>query len=189
MTLACDPEYESLMPEIRGWLTEAALFGFPPAMVPSPITVFVGRMAGKVLPHRHMVQKVPPEKVTRDPEVIKSLNEDDLCHDTGTLEGLAGMLDRMNNLGTGKATLNKGVKALWISHGTGDVCTSWDASKKFFDEAKVEDKEFKSYDDWSHQMHADLPETRAIYAKDVGDWILAKSDISQGPSTAGSAKL
>ncbi|KAA8568300.1 hypothetical protein EYC84_007336 [Monilinia fructicola] len=90
-----------------------------------------------------MVSRLPPENLTRDPEVVKSINEDKLMHNTGTLEGLAGMLDRTAALNQGKTKLNPGIKSLWLGHGTEDKGTSFEGSEKWFNEQTgLKDKEF-----------------------------------------------
>ncbi|KAM3070431.1 hypothetical protein ACMFMG_010256 [Clarireedia jacksonii] len=190
LTLASDSTYADLMPSIRGWILESPFIGFPKGYEPNFLTVFFGRLAGKVLPRMHMVNRLPPENLTRDPAVIKSMNEDKLMHNTGTLEGLAGMLDRTAALNEGKAKLNDGVKSLWLGHGTEDKGTSFEASEKWFQEqtANVPDKEFKKYEGWYHQLHADTPETNKIFAKDVGDWILARCEGEEG-NRGGLSKL
>lgn len=189
LSLASTPKYEDLMPEISGWLLESPYIALPKAAEPSILKVFVARLVGKILPHMQIPHKIPIENLTRDPAVMKSLEEDKLCFNIGTLETLSGMLDRADELENGKYKLNKGVRAVWISHGTGDKATSFSASEKYCKEqTSVEDKTFKPYDGWSHQLHADLPETRPIYAKDVGDWILARSGRTDGKSV-GQAKL
>lgn len=189
ITLASDPQYADLMESIRGWILEAPYIALSKGYEINPLTIFFGRLAGKLLPLRQMVNKLPPENLTRDPEVIKSINEDTLMHNTGTLEGLAGMLDRTTLIGSGKTKLNPGVKSLWLGHGTEDKGTSFPASEKWFNEqTAVKDKEFKRYEGWYHQLHADLPDTREIFAKDVGDWILARCD-GRKDSTAGQSKL
>ena len=181
LTLASDPQYEDLILSIKGWLLESPYIGLSKDSEPSSITVFLGRLAGRVLPHRHMAQRIPPENLTRDPEVCKSLEEDKLLHDMGTLEGLSGMLERSAALQNGKAKLNKGVESIWLGHGTEDKGTSYDASKKWFEEqTQVKDKEFKTYDGWYHQLHADLAGDRAVFQKDVGDWILARVGSEEG---------
>ncbi|KAH8665100.1 lysophospholipase-like protein [Tricladium varicosporioides] len=175
LMLASEPKYEDLMPSIRGWVLESPFIAFPKGFEPNSLTVFFGKLAGKVLPHMHRQSPLPPENLTRDPEVVKSLKEDKLLHGTGTLEGLAGMLERTDMLDHGKAKLNKGVRSIWLGHGTNDKGTSYDGSKRWFErQTEVQDKEFKTYEGWYHQLHADLPEDRPIFAKDVGDWILAR---------------
>ena len=175
LTLASDPKYEDLMPSIRGWLTEAAFLAFPKGFEPPALKVVIGRLAGRVLPKLQLHGGLPPPNLTRDPETIKSMEQDKLLHGNGTLKGLADFLDRSAALHNGETKLNKGVRSLWISHGTEDKGASFDASKKWFEEqTQVKDKEFKVYDGWYHQLHADLPEDRPIFAKDVGDWIIAR---------------
>jgi acylglycerol lipase len=189
LSLASTPKYEDLMPDISGWLLESPYIALPKAAEPNALTVFIGRLAGKLLPHMHITHKIPSANVTRDPAVMKSIEEDELCFNVGTLETLSGMLDRAGELEHGKCKLNKGVRALWISHGTADKATDFSVSEKYCKEqTTVEDRTFKPYDGWSHQLHADLPETRAIFAKDVGDWILARSG-STGGKPAEQAKL
>lgn len=176
LILASDPKHADLMKEIRGWLLESPYIGLDPKSQPSGMIVFLGRLAGKVVPRKQRETILPPKDLTRDPEVIKSLEEDKLLHGFGTLEGLSGMLDRSAELNSGKAKLNKGIKSLWLSHGTADLGTSYQASKHWFEtETKdIQDKEFKTYEGWYHQLHADLAADRPVFAKDVGDWILAR---------------
>ena len=174
--LASDPLYADLTSQIRGWMLESPFVDFTPDSKPAALKVYLGRIAGKLMPHRQMFNPLLPELTTRDPEVVKNLHADELLHGTGTLEGLSGMLDRTMAINTGKTKLNKGIKSLWLGHGTADQGTCYNASKKWFDQqVDVEDKEFKSYEGWSHQLHADTPETRIIYNQDISDWILARA--------------
>ncbi len=186
MFLACDPTHKDFVSKVRGFMLEGPYIGIAPELEPSAFTVFAGRLVGKILPHRHLVNQIPPESVTRDPAVAKDLAEDDLCHDTGTLEGLSGMLDRSGALTSGKARPGKHVQGLWLGHGTMDKGTSYEASKKYFEKfcGDVQDKEFKTYEGYYHQLHADGPES-VVFIKDFGDWILARA----GENVPESAKL
>jgi acylglycerol lipase len=175
LTLASDPQYADLMKDIRGWVLESPFIDFPQGHAPSSITIFLGRLVGKIAPHKQRWSGLPPADLTRDPAVVESLKADKLDHDIGTLEGLAGMLDRTSALSKGHTKLNKGVRSLWLGHGTDDKGTSYPASKAWFErQAELVDKEFKTYEGWSHMLHCDLPDNRSIFAKDVGDWILAR---------------
>lgn len=138
----------------------------------------------------HMVQKLKPEILCRDPTVATSWQEDPLCHDTGTLEGLAGMLERGDELDRDVVVVKGG--SFWIGHGTEDQITSYDASKRWFDRLAVQDKVFKSYDGWYHvcrsivckkathadhkPVHGEPGEDKRIFANDVADWVLSKAD-------------
>jgi acylglycerol lipase len=180
LTLLCRPEYqESLVKKVRGWLLESPFISFSPEEQPSWFKVYAGRLAGRLLPHRQLKHDIAPHHLTRDPEVAKSLLADELMHNTGTLEGLAGLLDRTDALAKGLVRPPAGgaVRSLWIGHGTQDKTTWFEASKKYFDECtgEIADKEFKAYEGWYHQLHADGPDSEQFY-KDVGDWVLARSD-------------
>ncbi|KAN0114387.1 lysophospholipase-like protein [Hyaloscypha variabilis] len=175
LTLASDPLYADLMKGIRGWVLESPFIGFPAGHVPNSVVVFFGRLIGKIAPHKQRWSGLEPTDMSRDPQVVEDIKADKLLHDTGTYEGLAGMLDRTAALNEGKVKLNQGVRSLWLGHGTADEGTSYPASKKWFErQTDLEDKTFKSYEGWSHMLHADLPENRAVFSKDVGDWILAR---------------
>ncbi|KAK0635271.1 Alpha/Beta hydrolase protein [Bombardia bombarda] len=177
LTLASDPAYDdSVTRHVRGWLLESPFIGFAPELKPGALTVLVGRLVGKVLPRRQLVNRIPPEHLSRDPAVVKSLAEDELMHNTGTLEGISGMLDRTNALSSG-AVRPRGdaVRSVWIGHGTEDKATSFEVSKRYFEEflGKVEDRGFKVYEGWFHQLHAD-GECSEEFFRDVGDWILKR---------------
>lgn len=189
LTLASDPMYEDLMPSIRGWLTESAFIRFPKGQEPPALKVTMGRLAGRLLPRFQLAAPLPAENLTRDPEVVKSMVEDKLLHGHGTLQQLANMIDRAEALDSSRVKLNKGVKSLWISHGNADLGTSCEASEAWFArQTHVQDKELKIYDGWFHQLHADLPTDRDVFAKDVGDWILARCGTEE-PRQAAESKL
>lgn len=173
-TLASDCAYDDLIGQVSGWLLESPFIGFTPVEEPSWLLVFSGRLAGRFLPHMHLTRPIPPEHVVRDPVVQQSIREDNLMHDTGTLEGLASMLDRTEALSSGKTKLSPKVRSLLHMHGDGDLVCSFDKAKAWFDRQKpgIEDATFKNYEGFYHQLHAD-PGKETFY-KDVTDWILAR---------------
>jgi acylglycerol lipase len=113
--------------------------------------------------------------MSRDPQVVEDIKADKLLHDTGTYEGLAGMLDRTAALNEGKVKLNQGVRSLWLGHGTADEGTSYPASKKWFErQTDLEDKTSRAT---RGGLTCYMPICLRIapsFAKDVGDWILAR---------------
>lgn len=176
LILACEDKYADVVKQVRGWLCESPYVGLSADMKIHPFTIFAGRLAARVLPHRKMVNGVPPERLSRDVEVQKSIVEDPLLHNTGTLEGLSGMLDRSVMLTTGlKRVKGDRVRSLWVGHGTEDKGTDHDASKKWVEEcaAEVADRTFRSYEGAYHQLHADFG--REEFYEDVARWILERS--------------
>ncbi|CZT01959.1 hypothetical protein WAI453_007853 [Rhynchosporium graminicola] len=181
LTMASTPEYQSLTSRLSGILLDAPYIGLAPAREPYAITKRLGKIVGAIAPKFQIVNKPPIECVVNDPAVQQDVTDDPLCNGIGTLEMFDGMLARGADLQSGKLVLNDGIKALWLSHGTGDQLTSCDASREWFEREgkKVQDGEFKEYPGWSHQLHIDTPEHRPIYARDVGEWILARVGNSQ----------
>ena len=140
---------------IRGYLALAPYIALAPASTPSRALVIAGKLVMRVLPKRQMLQKLKREHICRDPEVGQSWEEDELCHNIGTLEGLGGMIDRGEELNKGVVVVKEG--SIFIAHGSGDLITSYDASKRFSERLKVEDKTFKTYDGWYHVCESASP--------------------------------
>ena len=109
------------------------------------------------MPNRQLVKKLDPKLLSRDPLVQRQFVDDELCHDTGTLEAIAGMLDRAAGLLKGSIVIpdfidGDGAKVrLWISHGTHDGVCDFEGTKQWFESVKVNDKTFKVYDGWYHK--------------------------------------
>lgn len=180
---------------IRGYLLESPFVDFDPKSKPNPLTVFFGRLAGRLLPHRQLVNKLDAKLISRDPAVCKAFEEDALCHDTGTLEGLAGLLDRTGQLSSGKIVIHDdagegGVTRIWIAHGDRDGITDFHASKRLFDALQVQDKEFKAYAGYFHRcefarivgrlelistVHDEPGQDKQVFMDDVAAWVLARS--------------
>ncbi|KAF4582950.1 alpha/beta hydrolase [Ophiocordyceps camponoti-floridani] len=175
LTLAGDDNYADLVGRVRGWILESPFVGFPPGGEPSSVTVFAGRLMGRLLPKQQMKHAVAAELLTRDLDIVKSVRDDPLCHDTGTLEGLASMLDRAENLSSGRVRLGKHVRSVLLTHGTKDMVCCCDAAVRFVDgQDAVEDKTWKLYDGAYHQLHTD--HCKDDFARDVAEWILKRSD-------------
>jgi len=169
---------------ITGYLCEAPFIAFHAASKPSPFTVIAGRLVGKVLPNRQMVFKLDEKLLSRDPAVQKAFVEDELCHDTGTLEGLAGNLDRAIGLDTGKILVpvdagEGGVTRIWLSHGTADGVCDYHGTERLHGRLHgIEDKELKLYEGWYHKLHAEPSPDKESYADDVSNWILRRCEKS-----------
>lgn len=145
-----------VLQHVRGFLIEAPFVDFNAKSKPNGLTVFFGRLAGRLLPHRQLTNKLDANLVTRDPEVNRRYEADELCHDTGTLEGLAGMLDRTAMLSKGQVEIRDdigegGVTRVWFAHGDKDGICDYEASKRFAEGMKVKDKEFKTYEGYFHK--------------------------------------
>jgi acylglycerol lipase len=182
---------------IRGYLFEAPFIAFHAATKPSQFTVLMGRFIGKFLPRRQMIFKLDEKLLSRDVVTQKVFVEDNLCHDTGTLEGLAGNLDRAIGLDTGKILVPKdagegGKTRIWLSHGTEDGVCDYHGTERVYSRLdEADDKELKLYDGWFHKrmymrfsllgitnhlfkVHAEPSPDRETYANDVANWIFER---------------
>ena len=138
--------------QMCGYLAESPFIALHKDSQPARFTVVAGRMAARLLPKKQMVQKLDPDMMSRDPEVCRQYDADELCHDTGTLEGLAGMLQRAEELERGAVTItDEGDLQIWVGHGTGDKVCSFEATQTFMDRLRVKGKGFKIYDGWFHK--------------------------------------
>ncbi|KAF3910101.1 hypothetical protein AA313_de0203176 [Arthrobotrys entomopaga] len=167
----------SLRSKLAGFVAFSPFISLAPAEQPNPLVVGIGKLASRVLPNFQMLNKLDPSNVSRDPAVCKAFAEDKLCHDTGTLAGLAGMLERGARLLTAEFVKKfDKKKPVLLLHGTSDKVTDFESSKKFFALLEAEDKEFKELDGWYHKLHADLPENRHEFSTYVADWILKRTN-------------
>lgn len=138
--------------QIAGYVCESPFIAVHEDTQPSKSVVVGGRMAAKLLPTRQMVQKIDPRYLSRDPSVCKDFEDDELCHDTGTLEGLAGMLQRARELDSGRVFFDDPENCrLWVGHGTEDRVTSFKATARFMDRLKIKDKTFRVYNGHYHK--------------------------------------
>lgn len=146
----------ALLSQIRGFIASAPLIGLHADTRPFKATVYAGRLAGRLLPKFQLVNKLDSKWLSRDPEQNKLWEQDELCHDTGTLEGLAGMLDRGLQLESFKVLPKEnagegGKTRLLVLHGTGDHVNAYEATKAYTDRcSELSDMELKSYDGWYH---------------------------------------
>ncbi|KAJ9289737.1 hypothetical protein DTO021C3_2808 [Paecilomyces variotii] len=99
----------------------------------------------------------------------------------GTLEGLAGMLDRglwLEGIATGGQRLHadggERVPPMWFCHGDDDRINLYDATRRFAEVIDVGDKMFKRYKGGFHRLHAEPDGMKDQFATDVAEWILGK---------------
>ncbi|KAL8714925.1 MAG: hypothetical protein Q9220_001438 [cf. Caloplaca sp. 1 TL-2023] len=162
--------------QISGYICESPFIALHEDSQPSKLVVVMGRLAAKLLPTRQMVQKLEPKYLCRDEKLCREFEADELCHDTGTLEGLAGMLQRAEQLDRGQTSLDHlNSCSLWVGHGTEDRVTSFKATARFMERLTIKDKTFRAYDGYYHKLHAEPGEDKNIFANDVIAWILARS--------------
>lgn len=161
--------------KLAGVVAWSPMIDFAAESRPSVFMLAAGKLAARIFPGYQMLNRLNATAMSRDAEACRVFANDQLCHDTGTLLGIAEMLDR------GKGLRDKSVVKRFpenlpvlVAHGTGDKVTDCEASRKFVDMLEVKDKTFKAYDGWYHKLHAEPEEDRAMFANDVVEWIRAR---------------
>lgn len=171
--------------KVAGILSVAPLVAVHPSTQPLKIVEYAGRIARHIVPKMTMVQKIEPKWVSKNTAVEVDIVNDKgvLFHSTGTLEGMAGMLDRGAWLNEcyKKATVHKrDVPPLWVGHGTDDKVTWFEATKKLVEGLDWHgDKTFREYEGAYHKLMNEPDGVGEQMTKDVTEWMearLAKDD-------------
>lgn len=170
----------------------------------------LGRLAARLLPYFPLQRGLDPAFMCRDPEIGAAWRADPLCHDTGTLEQLDGMLRRaeaLDRIGKGErvkgvgdvvkdingeraeadggdGTSREGEVAFLMLHGTGDGVTSAEASQRLFERLWNMDKTLKVYDGAYHKLHVETEGVKEEYLDDVSKWILERAAAGGGMERA-----
>lgn len=151
--------YASLGPaqiihHLRGLLLYSPDFGFPPNAPAKPpgFVVPIAKLVKMVAPKMQVTGKLDPATLSRDEDVGRRYVADELSHDTGTLEWVLGHFERVESAAGGMVMVDGDVVgSVWVGHGTEDLCTSFEKSRRWFGEVcMVEDKEFREYKGWRH---------------------------------------
>ena len=137
--------------QINGFLALAPFIKFHPNSQPGWLKYHVGKLASKILPNKQLASPLNPSFMSHDEAMNEDWLKDELCHNTGTLEGLAGLLSRADELDRGTVVIEdwNGLH-IFLAHGSGDMCTSHEATKSFMERLKVKDKTLKLYEGAYH---------------------------------------
>jgi acylglycerol lipase len=140
-----------LKKQISGFILSAPWIQLHPDAQPSSLKVKVGKLAAQLLPSFQLKNELDHNVLSHNKESNLDWKNDELCHDYGTLEGLAGSLGRADDLHRGvvQAEDFDGLRFLFV-HGTEDKVTSHEATKKLVDRLQVKNKFFKSYEGTYH---------------------------------------
>ncbi|KAI1113985.1 Alpha/Beta hydrolase protein [Nemania sp. NC0429] len=147
--------------------------GFLESLLSSPIPLFV---MGHSMGGQEIVSRLDPKYMCRD-ETTRSLwSADELCYDTGTLEGIVGMLDRAKELQAGLPEI-RDWEGLSIAsfHGTGDVVCECKDTEKYLEDLPVKDKKLFVYQGVYHCIHLEPEEDKRRFTEDAATWILGRS--------------
>jgi len=142
--------------------------------VPAPdfaLAVFKG--LSHLAPHAHILH-LKNEQFSRDPAVVKAMNEDPLiANETQPTQTLAEMVRADERL---KREFPLITLPVLILHGTADQATRPSGSQRFYDNAGSTDKTLKLYDGHFHDLLNDVGK-EAVMA-DIVSWLSAHAPAS-----------
>jgi alpha-beta hydrolase superfamily lysophospholipase len=156
--------------ELAGLICESFAF-----QVPTPdFAIAVLKGVSHLAPHAHVV-KLKNEDFSRDPEVVRAMNDDPLIANevqpTQTVAEMARADDRL------KREFPHITLPLLILHGTLDKVTRPSGSQLFYDTVGSADKTLKLYEGYYHDLLHDVDKDRVL--DDITDWIDARVSTAE----------
>ena len=148
--------------ELAGLISESFAFELPaPDFALAAI-----RGLSHLAPHAHVL-RLKNEDFSRDPEVVRSMNEDPLiAHEAQPTQTLAALVRADQELKNGFARITLPVLIL---HGTADKAARPSGSQHFFESVGSQQKTLKLYDGGFHDLLNDIERERVL--RDVKEWI------------------
>ena len=130
------------------------------------ILISVTKVLSKILPAVHVKSPLPPEFISRDPDVVKAYVDDPLVYNVITPR-LAHEMNRYVVLGAQNAF--KITTPVLIQLGSQD--TAFSGQKELYEKIGAKDKTFKLYEGLKHEVYNELPADRARVLADLRAWL------------------
>jgi alpha-beta hydrolase superfamily lysophospholipase len=140
--------------------------GARPGPAVPKILVALTKLLSKALPSVHVKSPLPPEFISRDPDVVKAYVNDPMVYNVITPR-LAEQMNTFQAMGFG----NAGRIKIPVLIQVGSLDTSFSGQKDLFDAMGSSDKTFKLYEGLKHEVYNELPEDRAKVLSDLNAWL------------------
>jgi len=140
--------------------------GARPGPAVPKILVSLTRILSKIVPSLHVKSPLPPEFISRDPEVVRAYVNDPLVYNVITPR-LAEQMNTFQAIGAG----NAGRIRVPVLIQVGSLDTSFSGQKDLFDAMGSTDKTFRLYEGLKHEVYNELPEDRARVLADLNAWL------------------
>ena len=126
----------------------------------------ITKILSRVLPGIQVKSPLPPEFISRDPDVIRNYLEDPLVFDVITPR-LAEQMQKYLLIGASNA--GQILLPVLIQQGSAD--TSFSGQQELLDGIAASDKTFKLYEGLRHEVYNELPADRARVLSDLHEWL------------------
>ena len=124
------------------------------------------RILSSLLPSIHVKSPLPPEFISRDPEVVRAYVEDPLVYNVITPR-LAHEMNRYVVIGA----QNAGRIQIPVLIQLGSRDTAFSGQKELFEMVGAKDKTFKLYEGLKHEVYNELLEDRTRVLADLRTWL------------------
>jgi alpha-beta hydrolase superfamily lysophospholipase len=157
--------YAEQFPEgIKGLVLSGT--GARPGPAVPPFLVALTRVLSKLLPSIPVKSPLPPEFISRDPEVVRAYVNDPMVYNVITPR-LAEQMNTFQAMGAA----NIGQLKMPVLIQVGSLDTAFSGQKDLFDAVTATDKTFKLYEGLKHEVYNELPEDRALVLADLNAWL------------------
>ena len=155
---------ERYQDDINGMILSGT--GSKPGKAIAKAKVLLSKIGSKLFPGVHVKSGLPPEFISRDPDVVKAYVDDPLTYDVITPR-LAEQMYTYLDLGFSKAG-NINIPVL-IQCGSAD--TSFSGQEELYNAMTSNDKTIKIYEGLKHEVYNELEEDRKLVLKDLHNWL------------------
>lgn len=131
-----------------------------------PVLLTVIKILSKIVPSLHIKSPLPPEFISRDPDVVKAYVEDPLVYNVITPR-LAHEMNRYVVIGAQNAP--KIQMPVLIQLGSKD--TAFSGQRELFERVGAKDKTFKRYEGLRHEVYNELAADRKVVLADLRAWL------------------
>jgi alpha-beta hydrolase superfamily lysophospholipase len=140
--------------------------GSGPGTEISSVLVFLTKILSKLLPGIPVKSPLPPEFISRDPEIVEAYKDDPLVYDVITPR-LAEQMNTYTTIGAdnaGKITIPTLIQY-------GSIDTSFSGQERLYDLIGAADKTINRYEGLKHEVYNELPADRARVLNDLHEWL------------------
>lgn len=155
---------ERYQDDINGMILSGT--GSKPGKAIGKAKVLLSKIGSRLFPGVHVKSGLPPEFISRDPDVVKAYVDDPLTYDVITPR-LAEQMYTYLDLGFSKAG-NISIPVL-IQCGSAD--TSFSGQEELYNAMTSNDKTIKIYEGLKHEVYNELEEDRKLVLKDLHNWL------------------
>ncbi|KAA1119653.1 hypothetical protein PGT21_030979 [Puccinia graminis f. sp. tritici] len=136
-----------------GLVLSSPLIAQTPGVATAGALIRVGSFVGAILPKLTLKVGVSAKDICRDPVIQEKYSHDPLCAPIGTYKGVGDMLLGGRQLLSHDYKEYKSTLPMLAVHGTADNVTWHDATQQLVEKTNAEDKTFKDFEGYYHEMH------------------------------------